>query len=87
MEKIETGDIFTLINENDEEQEVEALGTLTVDGAEYIAAALVEEIERETEEDISIYFFKVEEDGQLAEIETDEEFAKVSAEFEAGMEE
>lgn len=86
MDKIEAGDIFTLINENDEEQEVEALGTLTVDGSEYIAAALVEEIERETEEDISIYFFKVEEDGQLAEIETDEEFAKVSAEFEAGME-
>ncbi|MEK3798313.1 DUF1292 domain-containing protein [Peribacillus sp. FSL H8-0477] len=85
MEKIEIGDIFTLIDENDVEQEIEALGKLDVEGVEYIAAGIVDDIERETEEDIDIFFFKVEEDGQLTDIETDEEFEKVSAAFEKSV--
>jgi len=85
MERIEIGDIFTLIDENDVEQEIEALGKMDVEGVEYIAAGIVEDIERETEEDIDIFFFKVEEDGQLTDIETDEEFEKVSAAFEKSV--
>ncbi|MEC2055745.1 DUF1292 domain-containing protein [Peribacillus psychrosaccharolyticus] len=85
MERIEIGDIFTLIDENDVEQEIEALGKLDVEGVEYIAAGIVDDIERETEEDIDIFFFKVEEDGQLTDIETDEEFEKVSAAFEKSV--
>lgn len=85
MERIEIGDIFTLIDENDVEQEIEALGKLDVEGVEYIAAGIVDDIEHETEEDIDIFFFKVEEDGQLTDIETDEEFEKVSAAFEKSV--
>lgn len=85
MERIEIGDIFTLIDENDVEQEIEALGKLDVEGVEYIAAGIVDDIDRETEEDIDIFFFKVEEDGQLTDIETDEEFEKVSAAFEKSV--
>lgn len=82
MEKIEVGDIFTLINENDEEQEIEVLATLNVEEVEYVAVGFVEEIERETEEDIDIFFLRVEDGEELAEIESDEEFEKVSAAFE-----
>ncbi|PGZ97104.1 DUF1292 domain-containing protein [Bacillus pseudomycoides] len=87
MSEIEVGEIFTLSDENNEEQEVEVLGTMNVDGAEYIAVGFVEDIQTETEEDIDIFFLKVEEDTEFSYIESDEEFEKVSAAFEKIMEE
>jgi hypothetical protein len=83
MEKIEVGDIFTIFNENDEEQEIEVLATLNVEEVEYVAVGFAEEIERETEEDIDIFFLRVEDGEELSEIESDEEFEKVSVAFEA----
>lgn len=56
MSEIEVGEIFTLSDESNEEQEVEVLGTMNVEGAEYIAVGFVEDIETETEEDIDIFF-------------------------------
>ncbi|MEA3319359.1 MAG: DUF1292 domain-containing protein [Bacillota bacterium] len=82
MEKIEVGDIFIVTDENDQEQELEVLGTMDVEGAVYVAVGFVEEIEKDTTGDVDIFFLKVEEDGELSEIETDEEFNKVSAAFE-----
>ncbi|MGM9956923.1 MAG: DUF1292 domain-containing protein, partial [Peribacillus sp.] len=38
-----------------------------------------------TEEDIDIFFFRVEGEGELNDIETDEEFEKVSSAFEAAF--
>ncbi|MGG2093141.1 DUF1292 domain-containing protein [Bacillus sp. S13(2024)] len=87
MSEIEVGEIFTLSDESNEEQEVEVLGTMNVEGAEYIAVGFVEDIQTETEEDIDIFFLKVEEDSEFSYIESDEEFEKVSAAFEKIMEE
>ncbi|MBO1582561.1 MULTISPECIES: DUF1292 domain-containing protein [Bacillus] len=87
MSEIEVGEIFTLSDESNEEQEVEVLGTMNVEGAEYIAVGFVEDIQTETEEDIDIFFLKVEEDNEFSYIESDEEFEKVSAAFEKIMDE
>ncbi len=81
MGKIEIGDIFTLLDENDQEQEIEVLGTLRLDETDYVAVGLSEEIKEEADENIDIFFLKVENDDQLSTIESDEEFEKVSAAF------
>jgi uncharacterized protein YrzB (UPF0473 family) len=87
MEKIEVGEIFTISDENDQEQEVEVLATANIEGADYVAVGFVEDIQAENEEDIDIFFLKVDQDGDLAAIESDEEFDKVSAVFDEMMEE
>ncbi|MDR0137533.1 DUF1292 domain-containing protein [Metabacillus idriensis] len=87
MDKIEVGEIFTISDENDQEQEVEVLGVLEVDGTEYVAVGFVEEIQQETDEDIDIYFLRVDEEGDFTAIESDDEFDKVSAAFDELMEE
>ena len=85
MAKIEVGEILVLEGENGQEEEIEVLGTLDVDGTEYAVTALVEEIKLETEEDMEIFFFRVDEDGELHEIESDEEFQKVASVLEENM--
>ncbi|MGG3449233.1 DUF1292 domain-containing protein [Domibacillus aminovorans] len=87
MEKIEAGDILTLIDENDQEQEFEVLDMLSLDGYEYVAVGSVEEDQEESEEEIEVFFFKVEADEQLSVIEDDEEFDKVFAAFDEAIEE
>ena len=84
MSDIEVGEVFNFSDENNEEQEVEVLGAMDVEGAEYIAVAFVEDIQTETEEDIDIF---VEEDNEFSYIENDEEFDKVSAAFEKILDE
>ncbi|MDI7741025.1 DUF1292 domain-containing protein [Lysinibacillus fusiformis] len=87
MEKHEVGEIFTITDENDEELEVEVLASINLDGTEYVAVGFVEDIQEETEEDIDVFFLKVDEDGDFSAIETDEEFDKVSAAFDEIMDE
>ncbi|BFI99803.1 DUF1292 domain-containing protein [Priestia sp. YIM B13446] len=82
MERIETGEIFTILDENDQEQDIEVLGKMTIEGHDYIAVAFVEEVLIETEEEIDVFFLKIEDDGEWSSIEDDEEFEKVSAVFE-----
>jgi uncharacterized protein YrzB (UPF0473 family) len=86
MDKVEVGDIFIVQDENDQDQELEVLGTMDVEGSTYVAVAFVEEIEKQTTGDVDIFFLKVEEDGELSEIESDEEFDKVSSAFEGVVE-
>lgn len=81
MEKIEVGEIFTISDENDQEEEVEVLATVEIDGSQYIAVCFVEDVEQESDEDIDLFFLKVDEDGDLSALESDEEFDKVSAAF------
>ncbi|WP_088068704.1 DUF1292 domain-containing protein [Gottfriedia luciferensis] len=81
MEKIEVGEILTLSYEEGDEQDYEVLGSISVEGNEYIAVGLLEEVEKESEEDIDVFFLRVAEDGEFYDIETEEEFAKVSAAF------
>jgi uncharacterized protein YrzB (UPF0473 family) len=87
MEKIEVGDIFTLMDENDQEQEIEVLGTLNLDDVEYAAVAFADEVDEDSEGDIDVFFLRVEEDEQLSIIESDEEFDLVSATFKEKREE
>ncbi|MDG4657519.1 DUF1292 domain-containing protein [Ectobacillus antri] len=81
MEEIKVGDVFAIGDEG-EEQEVEVLGTMHVEGHAYIAVGLLEDIQSTTEEEMDVFLFKVEENGELSYIEDDTEFEKVSAEFE-----
>ncbi|PLR95321.1 DUF1292 domain-containing protein [Bacillus sp. T33-2] len=87
MEKIQVGEIFTISDETEQEQEVEVLGLLTIEDTDYVAVSFVEDIEQAGEDDIDVFFMKVDNDGDLSAIETDAEFEKVSAAFEAMMEE
>ncbi|AOH56855.1 cyclopropane-fatty-acyl-phospholipid synthase [Peribacillus muralis] len=86
MGNIRESEVFTLTDDNDEAHEVEVLGSLDVEGTEYVAVGLLEDIEEDTEEDIDIFFFRVEGEGELLDIQSDEEFEKVSLAFEAAFE-
>ncbi len=87
MEKIEVGEIFTITDENNEENEVEVLAVVTLENSDYVAVGFVEDILEESEEEIDVFFLKVDEDGDFSAIESDEEFEKVSVAFEEIMEE
>lgn len=86
-ENIEVGEIFTIVDENDEEQEVEVLSVINLEGTEYAAVGFVEDIQEGTEEDLDIFFLKVDEDGDFSAVESNEEFDKVSAAFDEIMKE
>ncbi|KIL45385.1 DUF1292 domain-containing protein [Jeotgalibacillus soli] len=87
MDKIEVGEILTLMDENDKEQKMELLGTLILEGKEYVAVGFAEELQEESEEDFDVFLLRVDGDEQLSVIENDEEFEKVSAAFEEAREE
>ncbi len=87
MEKIEVGEIFTITDEKDQEQEVEVLAAINIEGTDYVAVGFVEDFQEETEEDIDIFFLKVDQDGDFTAIESDEEFDKVSSAFDEIMKE
>ena len=87
MSKIEVGEVFTITDENDEEQEVEVLGVINIEGNDYVAVGFAEDIRQETDEDIDIFFLKVDEDGDFSAIESDDEFDKVSTAFDEMMDE
>jgi uncharacterized protein YrzB (UPF0473 family) len=63
------------------------LAAINIEGTNYVAVGFVEDIKEETEDDIDIFFLKVDEDGDLTAIESDEEFDKVSAAFDEIMDE
>ena len=87
MGNIEVGEIFTITDENDEELEVEVLAALNIEGIDYVAVAFVEDLQEENEDDIDIFFLKVDQDGDFSAIDSDKEFDKVSAAFDEIMEE
>lgn len=85
MEKMEVGEVFTISDESEIEQEVEVIATLNIDGSDYVAVSFVEDLKTSTDEEIDIFFLKVDEDGDFAAIESDEEFEKVSVAFDESM--
>ncbi|MEK9197311.1 DUF1292 domain-containing protein [Ureibacillus sp. 179-F W5.1 NHS] len=87
MDELKVGEIFTITDENDEELEVEVLAAINIEGTEYVAVGFVEDLQEETEEDIDVFFLKVDEEGDFSAIESDEEFDKVSSAFDEIMEE
>jgi uncharacterized protein YrzB (UPF0473 family) len=86
MDPIEVGEVFTISDENNEENEVEVIAKVTLVDTDYIAVSLVEQLKEESEEDIDIFFLKIDSEGDLAIIESDEEFDKVSEAFDAILE-
>lgn len=86
MENIEVGEVFTISDENDQDQKVEVLAEINLEGTQYVAVAFSEDLQEETEEDIDIFFLRIDEDGDFTAIESDEEFDKVSAAFDEIME-
>lgn len=60
---------------------------MTIEGADYVAVGFAEDVQQETDDDIDIFFLKVDEDGDFSAIESDEEFDKVSAAFDEMMDE
>jgi len=87
MGKTEVGEVFTISDDQNEEQEVEVLATMTLDDTEYVAVGFVEDIKQQNDEDIDVFFLKVDEEGDFAAIESDEEFEKVTAKFDEMMDE
>ncbi|QKE75295.1 DUF1292 domain-containing protein [Arthrobacter citreus] len=81
MEKVEVGQILTLSYEEGDEQDYEVLGSITIEESEYIAVGLLDDVEQASEEAMDVYFLRVAEDGEFYDIETEEEFEKVSAAF------
>ncbi len=81
MENVKVGEVFSISDESGEEQDVEVLGVVTIEGTDYAAVSFLADLEEETEDDIDIFFLKIDEEGDFSAIESDEEFEKVSAAF------
>jgi uncharacterized protein YrzB (UPF0473 family) len=81
IRKLEVGQIFTVLDENDQEQEMKVVGFLNEEEMDYAAVIFVADIQEETTEDISIFFFRVEADNSLSMIESEEEFEKVTVAY------
>ncbi|ALC87816.1 MULTISPECIES: DUF1292 domain-containing protein [Bacillaceae] len=80
MDNIEVGEILTVMDENNREQEIEVLDLMTVDNTEYAAVRIAEDNQEDSEEDLKVYLLRIEED-ELCVIDNDEEFEKVSTAF------
>jgi len=85
MSKVEIGEVFS-IGDGNEEYDVEVIATLNVDGKDYVAVAYVDNIDEEAE-DIEVFFLRVDGDEDFEDIESDEEFDKVSEAFDVMIEE
>lgn len=81
MSTVQVGDVFGMEDENGQEMEIEVLGLVTVDGADYAAVAFSEDVQDDTEEEIDVFFLRIEAEDELYEIEEDAEFERVSAAF------
>lgn len=82
MKNIEAGEVFT----NDEGEELEVLSVVNIEGTQYVAVGFVEDLQEETNDDIDIFFLKVNNDGDFVAIDSDEEFDKVTSAFDEMME-
>ena len=86
MEEIKVGEIFTIGEEDDEEQEVEVLAAINIEGTQYVAVGFVEDLAEETDEDIDVFFLRIDSEGDFEAIESDDEFDKVSKAFDEILE-
>lgn len=80
-EKLEVGNTFKVLDENDQEQEVKVIGYLTVEELDYVAVIFVEDTQEDIDEAIGIFFFRVEDGKNFVMMESEEEFERVSAAY------
>ena len=79
--KLEVGNTFKVLDENDQEQEVKVIGYLTVEEVDYVAVIFVEDTQEDSDEEIGIFFFRVEDGKNFVMMESEEEFERVSAAY------
>lgn len=79
--KLDIGSTFKVLDENNQEQEMKVVGYLTVEQMEYVAVIFLEDIQEDSEEDIGIFFFRLDEDKNFVMMDSDEEFENVSAAY------
>ncbi|WP_407268534.1 DUF1292 domain-containing protein [Radiobacillus sp. PE A8.2] len=88
VDKIEVGEVFSISDDTEAEQPVEVLAKLTIEGTDYVAVSFLEDLSEENEDaDIDVFFLKIDENNELAAVESDEEFDKVSEAFNAILDE
>lgn len=87
MDEIEVGEVFTISDESEEEQSVEVLAKVTLEGTDYVAVSFVQDLQAESNDDIDLFFLKIDDDHDLSAIESDEEFDRVSEAFDAILDE
>lgn len=80
-DKLDIGNTFKVLDENDQEQELKVLGYFTVEDTEYVAVIFIEDIQEDSEEDIGIFFFRVVENKNFVMMESEDEFENVSAAY------
>lgn len=79
--KLDIGKTFKVLDENDQEQEMKVLGYLNIEDTEYVAVSFIEDIQEDSEEEIGIFFFRVNDDNNFVMMESEEEFERVSAAY------
>lgn len=79
--KLDIGNTFKVLDENDQEQEMKVLGYLNIEDTEYVAVSFIEDIQEDSEEEIGIFFFRVNDDNNFVMMESEEEFERVSAAY------
>lgn len=79
--KLDIGSTFKVLDENNQEQDMKVVGYLTVEQTEYVAVIFLEDIQEDSEEDIGIFFFRLDEDKNFVMMESDEEYENVSAAY------
>lgn len=79
--KLDIGNTFKVLDENDQEQEMKVLGYLNIEDTEYVAVSFIEDIQEDSEEEIGIFFFRVNVDNNFVMMESEEEFERVSAAY------
>lgn len=79
--KLEVGNRFKVLDENDQEQEMKVLGYLSVEDTEYVAVSFIADIQEDSEEEIGVFFFRVEDNKNFVMMESEEEFENVSAAY------
>ncbi|GAB3058291.1 DUF1292 domain-containing protein [Virgibacillus ainsalahensis] len=87
MDEIKVGEVFTISDETQEEQAVEVLAKVTLEETDYVAVSFLEDLQEESEDEIDLFFLKIDADSDLSAIEDDDEFEKVSGAFDEILEE
>ncbi|SDQ92725.1 DUF1292 domain-containing protein [Virgibacillus salinus] len=87
MGEIEVGEVFTISDESEEEHSVEVLAKVTLEGTDYVAVSFVQDLQAESNDDIDLFFLKIDDNHDLSAIESDDEFDRVSEAFDAILDE
>ena len=81
MSSIEVGDILSVMDRDNQKQKIEVIGLLTIEDKEYAAFAFADDGEAKNVKEVDVFFFRNVDGEELAELETEAEYEKVSATF------